>query len=212
MDLASAWQLFISTPAGYIVLAFIAALLYIAYYAARRYFDERREDRAQRATEIDREAKDDERDSRAIEGMLAALTTTVSNQTEQTKAIKEQADATRALSETTALMQQAFTTGLEGLAAAMGKAMYQHEESAKGRHEGIINRIDALETTVRQLITDLAEAQTQNEQEHNRCLDEIAGDIKAMIDELRQLRAEFIALPDEHESDESGEDPQGETT
>ena len=203
MDLGTAWQLFTSTPAGYIILAFIGALLYLLYYAAKRYFDEREQDRAQRATEIERETKDDERGAHALEGMLTALTTTVTNQTEITKAVKEQADATRMLSEMTTALQQTLVSSLEGLAAAMGKAMYEHEQTAKGRQQGILDRIDTLETTVRQLITDLAEARAQSDQEREHCFEEIGADIKAALAELRDLRKEIVALPTDNEPEAS---------
>lgn len=211
MDLGTAWELFISTPAGYIVLAFIAALLYIFYYAAKRYFDERAQDRAQRSTEIERETKDDERGAHALEGMLTALTTTVQNQTDVTRAVKDQADATLKLSEMTTALQQTLISSLEGLAAAMGKTMYEHEQSAKGRQQGIIDRIDTLENTVRQLITDLAEARAESDQERDRCFESIAQDIREALVELRELRKQIVALPlgaePEQRDDSSKENP-----
>ena len=99
MSFKEGWELFISTPAGYIILGLIAFALYLSYVSIKNYFTERHEDRLQRAKEIDLDAEDGKSNRDVLQGMLTALTTTVANQTEVVTAIKEHSDAVRTLSE-----------------------------------------------------------------------------------------------------------------
>jgi len=190
------WEVFVATPQGTIVLGLFAFALYMGYVAIKNHFSERREERILRAKESEKDAKDDESSQGVLQSMLTALTTTIANQTDTVKAIKEQADAVRALSEATSGMQFSLVDSLKGLSSALGAAMKDHDEQAVGRQKEIIQRVDDLDTSMRRMMQELIALRAASDKERNQRFDDLSLTMTGVLEELHALVTQLAITPD----------------